>query len=85
LNRDSSYSPSVTAGLGGFIREPRGFSLGSWNSAAFLVAVSLTHLDDSDTEVDEIVDGILFRNRKSCVLIQPPPILVRHSLSEEDI
>jgi len=51
----------------------------------FLVAVSLTYLDDSNSEVDEIIDGILFRNRESCVLIQPPPILVRHSLSEEDI
>jgi hypothetical protein len=35
----------------------------------FLVAVSLTYLDNPDTEIDEIIDGILFRNRESCVLI----------------
>jgi len=50
-----------------------------------VAVVSLTYLDDSDTEVDQIIDGILFRNRESCVLIQPSPIFVCHSFSEQDI
>jgi hypothetical protein len=63
LNRESSYSPSVTAGLGGLIRGPRGLSLGSFKSADTTKKNPATYLDDSNSKVDQIVDSVLLRYR----------------------
>jgi len=35
--------------------------------------------------VDQVIDGILLRERQPGVLIQPPPVLVGDSIPEQDV
>jgi len=66
------------------MRGPRGLSLGSYESVPPYWR-SLTNLNHSDTQVDQVVDSILFRYRESSMLIQSPSVFIRHTLSEQDV
>lgn len=44
-----------------------------------------THLDDFDSEIDQVVDGVLLRDGQSRMLIKSPSVLVGDSVSEENV